>query len=372
MKRVFLLIALLVIASCVRFHHEKKFHHKKYHKKDGFRQSLHKKLRKFTKAQFHTWQKWILEDKKEHKKVTHRHAEIAKRVNKLRTTWKATVYKRDYTPLLGAILDGSKNLPEKKFKTINANLPDNYDPRTEYPNCESLREIRDQANCGSCWAFGAVEAMSDRICILSGQTDQRRVSAQNLLTCCWYCGFGCDGGYPSFAWSYFKNTGLVTGGLYGDKTTCQPYFLPPCDHHVEGSHGECPDTVNTPSCVKNCDDGNHADYSSDLIKASSAYSVSGEANIRQELFESGPVEASFTVYEDFLAYRSGVYQHVTGSALGGHAVKLIGWGEEDGVKYWLVVNSWNEEWGDNGTFKIRRGTNECGIESSVNAGVPKL
>ena len=82
MNRAFLLIALLVIASCAKFHYEKKFHHRKNHKKDGFRQSLHKKLRKFTKQQFHTWQKWLLEDKKENKKTTHRHAEIARRVNK--------------------------------------------------------------------------------------------------------------------------------------------------------------------------------------------------------------------------------------------------------------------------------------------------
>ena len=124
--------------------------------------------------------------------------------------------------------------------------------------------------------------------------------------------------------------------------------------------------------MKNCNAGSGADYSSDLIKGASAYSVSGEANIRQELYENGPVEASFTVYEDFLTYRSGVYQHVTGKALGGHAIKVMGWGEENGVKYWLAVNSWNEEWGDKGTFKIRRGANECGIESSVNAGLPKL
>ena len=383
MRRAFLIIVLLVLATCFKFHHEKshrrhKFHkkfHKKFnkdlHKKEGFRQRLYK-LRHFTPEQFQKWQKYLLEGKSEPNEVTHRHAKIARKVNKMKTTWKATVYERDYKPLLGAILDGLENLPEKKFKTRNANLPDNYDPRTAYPNCESLREVRDQANCGSCWAFGAVEAMSDRICIKSGQTDQRRVSAQNLLACCYSCGFGCDGGYPASAWSYWKSTGIPTGGLYGDKSTCQPYFLPPCDHHVDGPYGECPDSVNTPSCVKNCKDGSGVDYASDLTKGASAYSVSGEANLMQELYESGPVEASFTVYEDFLTYKSGVYQHVTGSALGGHAIKMLGWGVENGVKYWLCANSWNEGWGDGGFFKIRRGTNECGIERSVSAGEPKL
>ena len=318
--------------------------------------------------------------KKEHKEVflQRKHKprktlkEVAEEVNKKKTTWTATVYERDYKPFLG-VLKGGEKLPLKNsFKTSKNDLPENFDLREQYPNCESLREVRDQANCGSCWAFGAVEAMSDRVCIASGQTDQRRVSAQNLLTCCSSCGFGCNGGYPSSAWSYWKSTGIVTGGLYGDKTTCQPYFLPECDHHTEGSHGTCPDTVNTPSCVRNCDDGNKGDYSSDLIKGSSAYSVSGEANIMKDIYENGSVEASFTVYDDFLTYKSGVYQHVSGSYLGGHAIKMIGWGVENGVKYWICVNSWNDEWGENGLFRIKRGSNECGIERSVNAGLPKL
>lgn len=57
----------------------------------------------------------------------------------------------------------------------------------------------------------------------------------------------------------------------------------------------------------------------------------------------------------------------------GHLVKLLGWGTEKGVDYWLAANSWNTCWGNlGGFFKIRRGTNECGIESSVYAGIPKL
>jgi cathepsin B len=75
------------------------------------------------------------------------------------------------------------------------------------------------------------------------------------------------------------------------------------------------------------------------------------------LVTKGPVTAAFTVYEDFVNYKSGVYKHVTGSALGGHAVKIIGYG----VDHWIVVNSWNETWGDEGTFKIAFG--ECGIDS---------
>lgn len=82
----------------------------------------------------------------------------------------------------------------------------------------------------------------------------------------------------------------------------------------------------------------------------------------------GPVEAAFTVYEDFLSYKSGVYHHVTGSQLGGHAIKILGWGVQDNTPYWLVANSWNTDWGNQGFFLIKRGSNECGIESGVVAG----
>lgn len=91
----------------------------------------------------------------------------------------------------------------------------------------------------------------------------------------------------------------------------------------------------------------------------------------QEIYKNGPVEAAFMVYEDFVTYKSGVYHHVSGSMLGGHAIKILGWGVENGVKYWLVANSWNTSWGDNGYFKILRGSDECGIEDRVSAGVPK-
>lgn len=71
-----------------------------------------------------------------------------------------------------------------------------------------------------------------------------------------------------------------------------------------------------------------------------------------------------------MTYRTGVYKHTTGSKLGGHCIKVIGWGEENGDKYWLVANSWSTYWGDKGYFKIARGSDECGIEMDCNAGVP--
>ena len=302
--------------------------------------------------------------------------EIAEKVNSLNTTWKAITYNRNFNLLLLTFRDNNNNnavsLPEKKFEKKNYNLPESYDPREKYPKCESLNEVRDQANCGSCWAFGATEAMSDRICIHSDQKLQTRVSAQNLLTCCSSCGLGCHGGYPSSAWKYWQTTGISTGGLYGDIKTCQPYFLPPCDHYGEGSHGDCPPQVETPQCKTDCSDGNKKEYENEMTYGESVYSIIGEENIMKEIYENGPVEGTYYIYEDFITYKSGIYQHVVGELIGDHDIKILGWGVENGVKYWICVNSWNEEWGDKGFFKIKRGNNECGIENIAYAGMPKL
>jgi len=51
---------------------------------------------------------------------------------------------------------------------------------------------------------------------------------------------------------------------------------------------------------------------------------------------------------------------------------MIGWGIENGTEYWLMMGSWGTSWGDNGMFKIRKGTNECAVDNSMTAGVPEV
>jgi len=293
-------------------------------------------------------------------------------INSLGTTWQAGRNFHPDTPLseikkrLGAIR-GVKSLPRKRIPTLR-DIPTDFDARTNWPDCPTIGEVRDQSTCGSCWAFGAVESMSDRYCIATKTVI--RISAEDLNTCCDSCGFGCDGGYPSSAWEYWVDEGLVTGGLYGDETTCQPYTLAPCDHHTTGKYGPCGDTVPTPPCTGKCISSYSGDYKSDKHYGKDAYSVSEIDQIQTEIMTNGPVEADFEVYDDFLNYKTGVYKRTSDNFLGGHAIKILGWGEEDGTAYWLVANSWNEGWGDNGFFKIVRGTDECGIEDDINAGTP--
>ena len=288
----------------------------------------------------------------------------------MKTTWVANeaIPTRDYTRFLGA-LEGKK-LPERNIH-VSSELPESFDAAEHWPECPSIVEIRDQSVCGSCWAFGAAEAATDRLCIASKGKIQDRLSSEDLLTCCENCGFGCEGGFSASAWNWFYETGVTTGGEYGSTNWCNAYAFPKCEHHTTGKYPPCGETQETPECVEKCQDGYPVEYEKDKHFFEEGYSISSDpAVMKTELMTNGPFEVSFTVYEDFMTYKSGIYQHVTGTDLGRHAVKLVGWGVEDGVEYWKIANSWNEDWGEDGYFRIKFG--ECFIEQENVGGLPKL
>ncbi|CAG9824745.1 unnamed protein product [Phaedon cochleariae] len=303
-------------------------------------------------------------------------------INSLQTTWKAGRNFPKDMPLsnikrrMGVIRgEKSKNLKTVRHVRVEGEtIPDTFDARENWPDCKSIGLIRDQSDCGSCWAVAAAAAMSDRICILSKGKDQSLVSDEDLNSCCKSCG-DCDGGIPYAAWEYWQQTGIVTGGPYNSTTGCKAYSLAPCEHDgTPGGLPQCPPKgYATPECVRSCDKGSTLSYEKSKTYGAEAYYIEGFIQTLQlDIMRNGPVEASFNVFSDFATYKSGVYQQTSYDFLGVHAIKLIGWGEENNVPYWLVANSWNEDWGDKGTFKIRRGTNECGIEEEPIAGLPLL
>jgi hypothetical protein len=122
------------------------------------------------------------------------------------------------------------------------------------------------------------------------------------------------------------------------------------------------------ACIATGKDIKYSVEDTETARFSRSYSIRGESQIQTEIQNNGPVYVAFAVYSDFPTYKRGVYQPTSRRALGGHAVEAIGWGTENGIPYWLMKNSWSEQWGDHGTFKIIRGKNSCGIESSVSAG----
>jgi len=274
---------------------------------------------------------------------------------------------KEIKSLMGTVVDPVWTYKAEKILSNNlkAELPATFDARTNWPQCASvIGHIRDQSNCGSCWAHGTTEAFNDRYCIKSNGADTVLLSVADTTGCCGFLSclsMGCNGGQIGTPWSWFQRTGVVTGGDFGDSATCYPYTMERCSHHTTGSLPACSDVKQVaPTCDKKCQ--NSADYNNDKHKVSTNYGFSSVDDIKKDLVTYGSVTAAFTVYEDFINYKSGVYKHVSGNALGGHAVKIIGYGED----HWIVVNSWNENWGDNGTFKIAFG--ECGIDSQCHAG----
>ena len=115
-------------------------------------------------------------------------------------------------------------------------------------------------------------------------------------------------------------------------------------------------------------------------RCSTFYSVPGTKekkgsveNIMRQIYKFGPVNTGFKVYPDFYTFdaKTAIYKwNGENVQVGGHAVELVGWGNENGVNYWWVKNSWGENWGIDGYFKMIRGINDCSLEENVVAGIP--
>mmetsp|Transcript_19749 Transcript_19749/g.32368 ORF Transcript_19749/g.32368 Transcript_19749/m.32368 type:complete len:336 (-) Transcript_19749:467-1474(-) len=235
------------------------------------------------------------------------------------------------------------------FPDVTLDLPANFDWREKMAEC--VHPIRNQMRCGSCWAFAGTEALSDRICIGSRGIVNVVLSPEELVSCD-PLDLGCGGGWLQNAWEFMTNPGVPTD-------LCVPY---------SAGNGSAP------QCPKRCSDGSPmVRYK---VKRGTINSVADPALIQKAILLGGPVEASFIVYKDFPAYQSGVYAHTTEEALGAHAVKIIGWGEEvEGLEktpYWLIANSWGTTWGENGFFKMLRGKDESAIEDNIVFGDPDL
>jgi len=302
-------------------------------------------------------------------------------------TWTATVPDRaveEFAKMCGTWMPGHANytkesLPmyeeQEGFQAVQEQV-DGLDWRTKAPQCTVISKIRDQSSCGSCWAFGSTETFEDRRCV-AGKGDQE-FSSEDTAGCCegFACGMsrGCNGGQPTSALSWMAKTGVVHGGDFYDigkepTAGCKPYTLQPCAHHVPASskYPACPSSEYSIKCTKKCSESTYGKgYSADKVHEGKAMSV-GSVSAMVTALEKGPLSVAFTVYADFPTYKSGVYTHKSGAALGGHAVEVIGYGTDAGQDYWLVKNSWNEQWGDGGCFKIAKGNDECGIESQVAA-----
>jgi C1A family cysteine protease len=186
--------------------------------------------------------------------------------------------------------------------------------------------VRDQGNCGSCWAFattGALESYRlinkpNSLCGLAGCD----LSEQSLVSCS--KAGDCNGGYIDKASTFIRNTGEPL-------ETCAPYMA-----------------VNM-ACKKAC--CNHWDSSTYKISSWSwVATTKPTVTAIKNALTYGPLVTTLDVYADFFSYAGGVYSYTTGKYQGGHAVAIVGY--DDTNQCFIVKNSWGDDWGEAGYFRI--------------------
>ncbi|XP_074038867.1 cathepsin B isoform X2 [Leptinotarsa decemlineata] len=240
--------------------------------------------------------------------------EFINHINNQQSTWTAGRNFKENTPLSHLYgLVGSRSSPKAIPMNVhvhseNVGIPESFDARENWPRCESIKVIKDQSACGSCWAVATTSMMSDRICIHSNGNKQIFVSDEDLISCCDHCGVGCVGGFPWEALHWWHTEGIVSGGPYNSTVGCKAYSMPPCDHLSIGTKPECPDEpYDTPECQKQCDPQSSLSYNSDKSFGQEPYGVNADGNLTRaqlDILINGPIVASFQLYEDFFSYKS--------------------------------------------------------------------
>ncbi|OHT10066.1 Crustapain [Tritrichomonas foetus] len=193
--------------------------------------------------------------------------------------------------------------------------------------------IRDQGNCGSCWAFSACQAMESVYAIRYGELPE--FSPKNLVDCNTR-GYGCDGSMPCTAIDWV--TEMQNGKIMLEKD--YPYV--PVQSTCLFDETKAKGTFNY-YLISNFDD---------------------EDQLASNVESHGPmsvcIDASTT---NFRLYSSGIfYDETCRSDYINHAVGCVGFGDVDGAEYWILKNSWGADWGENGYIRLARNKgNHCAI-----------
>ncbi|XP_005091689.1 dipeptidyl peptidase 1 isoform X2 [Aplysia californica] len=282
--------------------------------------------------------------------------EMVEAINKIQNSWEATHYpqfdsfsEEDFINLAGGHSSGVHSRPKpapltEEHKAIMQSLPKDFDWRN-VDGINYVSPVRNQGGCGSCYAFGSMGMAEARVRIQTNNTQTPVFSPQDIVECSEYSQ-GCAGGFPYLiGGKYAEDFGLVL-------EKCNPYT---------GKNGKC---QTDPKCPRH--------YFTGYRYIGGYYGGCNEPSMMEAVYKRGPVAIGFEVYGDFFSYKSGVYHHTFSDLdrfspfeLTNHAVLVVGWGtvKETGEKYWIVQNSWGTTWGLDGYFWIRRGNDECGMES---------
>jgi KDEL-tailed cysteine endopeptidase len=215
----------------------------------------------------------------------------------------------------------------KSFSGSASSAPASVDWRSE----QAVTSVKDQGQCGSCWTFSATGAIEGAWAISTGQLID--LSEQEMVDCATgisYGSHGCNGGQMEGAFKFVIANGQCSLASY-------PYTA------KDGTCQKCSAVAKITSCsdVKPNDQ-----ISLKAAVAQQPVAVAIEADTRY-----------------FQSYSSGILTSTSCGTTLDHGVLVVGYGEENGQKYWLVKNSWGTSWGDKGYVKIARSesTNDAGI-----------
>lgn len=187
--------------------------------------------------------------------------------------------------------------------------------------------VKDQARCGSCWAFSTTGALEASFFFKHGKLTS--LSEQQLVDCSKkYGNLGCSGGWMDWAMEYVKDHGVETEAAYsyvGREQKCKEDHTKFVDLDVQ--------TVE------------FVDESEEALQAA---------------VEERPISVAFNA-GPIMLYKGGIFDDACPTRDLTHAVLLTGFGEEDGVKYWKIKNSWGTKWGEIGYFRMKRAQTKEGI-----------